>query len=105
MIPILCFAQAGQLPSDTTERLDTDLDAFARRAFDQPATIRWVVVPDGGGFTAAEPSTTVVVSIRANRPLEQHERANLLVQLSEVCSTRTGKAPGELVLSLLDPES
>ncbi len=105
MIPVLCFAQAGQLPADTTTQLDADLEAFAHEAFDAAASIHWIVVPEGGGFTAAEPSNTVVVSVRANRPLERAERTVLLGELSELCSGRTGKAPGEFVLSLLDPES
>lgn len=105
MIPVLCFTHEGRLPADTTDGLGADLEAFARRSFEDEASIRWVIVPDGGGFTAGAPSTTVVVSIRANRSLDGRARTDLLLELSELCTARTGKAPSELVLSVLDTES
>lgn len=105
MTPVICFSQEGQLSAETAEHLGAELDAFSRNAFDRPARVRWVIVAEGDGFAAAEPSTAVVVSMRADQPLDRRRRADLLGQLSEVCAARTGKAPGELVLSIFDPES
>lgn len=105
MIPVLCFVHEGQLSPDDTARLDADLDAFTRAAFDDEAAVRRIVVPAGGGFTAAAPSTAFVVSVLSDRPLASAERTRLLCDLSERCAAVTGKAPGELVLSLLDPDS
>lgn len=105
MIPVMCIVQEGQVSAETEQAFKADIDGFTQRAFDASADIDWIVVPKGSGFTAAEPSRTVIASLHANRPLEQGERTALLKELGDICMDRTGRSPNEIVTSVRNPQS
>ncbi len=104
MIAVMCVAQAGQIPAEAAESLEAEISAFTHRSFDDAPAFSWVTVPESCGFTAGEPSTSMIVSARSNRPLPRDERAVLLKELCEICATETGKSVDELVLVISDPE-
>ena len=104
MIPVMCIVQEGQIPHHTQRGLKAQIDAFTQRAFSAPADIDWIVVPKGSGFTAAEPSTTVIASLHANRPLPEAERISLLKELGEICMSETGLSANEVVTSIRNPK-
>ena len=104
MIPVMCIVQEGQVSVDAEHGLKAQINAFARRSFAAPADIDWIVVPKGSGFTAAEPSTTVIASLHANRPVPDEERIALLKELGEICMSRTGLSADEVVTSIRDPK-
>ncbi|MBO9474730.1 hypothetical protein J7413_14365 [Shimia sp. R10_1] len=104
MIPIMCIVQDGQIPAQTETQLKTQIAEFAQRAFSAPAEIDWIVVPEGSGFTAAVPSTSIVASLHANRALPQDERISLLNELTEICTTLTGRSAHEVVTSIRNPK-
>ena len=104
-IAVMCVAQEGQIPPDAAATLEAELTAFTERAFDAPAQVDWITVPDKCGFTAAQPSTSMIVSARANRDLPRGERATLLKDLCDLCIAETGKTADELVLVISDPQN
>lgn len=104
MIPVMCIVQEGQIPHHAERGLKAQIDAFTQRAFSAPADIDWIVVPEGSGFTAGEPSTTVIASLHANRPLPQTVRIALLKELGEICMANTGRSANEVVTSIRNPK-
>lgn len=105
MIACTAMVQAGQIAPATVERLEGDLDAFTRDAFDAPATIAWVEVEAGNGFTKGEPSTTSVVSVSAPAALEQGRRVELLDALCALWMDATQCALDEVVAVVADPRT
>ena len=105
MIPVMCIVQEGQLSLDAEYGLKAQIGAFAQRAFAAPADIDWIVVPKGSGFTAAEPSTTVIASLHANRPVPDEERIALLKEMGEICMSETSLSASEVVTSIRNPKA
>lgn len=102
MVPVMCVVQEGQISTDAECALKLEISEFVARAFNALADIDWIEVPKGSGFTAAEPSTTIIASLQANRPLEQAERVSLLRELSGICIKRTGRSSNEVVTAIRD---
>lgn len=84
--------------------LRAGLKDFTNRSFGADPEIDWIVVPKGSGFTAAVPSTAVITSMPANRPLDQSERVALLTELNDLCVTTTQRSANEVVTSISDPQ-
>ncbi len=103
MIPVMCIVQEGQIPTETECELKAEIDDFTQSAFLAPADIDWIVVPEGSGFRAAEPSTTLIASLHGNRPLPEMERISLLRELGEICMSKTGLSANEVVTSIRNP--
>lgn len=103
MIPVMCVIQEGQISEDVEQGLKSALNDFTMQAFGNQADIDWIEVVKGNGFTAAQPSTSIITSLHANRFLEQSERLSLLKQLSEICMKETGRSANEVVTSIRDP--
>lgn len=104
MIPVMCIVQEGEIPLEAEYELKAEIGDFTQRAFAASADIDWIVVPEGSGFTAAEPSTMVIASLHANRPLPSSERISLLKELSEICISKTGRSANEVVTSIRNPK-
>lgn len=103
MVPVMCIVQEGQISLETEYGLKAQIGEFTQRAFSAPADIDWIVVPEGSGFSAAQPSTTVIASLHANRALEQDERISLLRELGDICMSKTGRSANEIVTSIRNP--
>lgn len=104
MIVCTCFIQEGQISDGVESQLREGLDAFARRTFGEPAQMNWISVRKGSGFSAGKPSTSSVVSVRANAPVEQARRVALLEELSGLWNRITGCSFDELLIVVADPE-
>lgn len=100
MIPVMCIVQEGQISTEAEDALKSAISNLVNRAFDAHADIDWIEVPKGSGFTAAKPSTTIIASLHANRPLGQGERVSLLKELSDICMTETGRSSKEIVTAI-----
>ncbi|MEL7453511.1 MAG: hypothetical protein AAGJ50_09095 [Pseudomonadota bacterium] len=105
MISCNCIVQAGQVSPETEATLRANLNAFAERAFGEPAEISWLAIPEGGGFTAAKPSTSSIISMTANTPLKQTERAALLKEMCELWARETHRSLDEVVGVISDPQT
>ncbi|MEM9937249.1 MAG: hypothetical protein AAFZ91_03500 [Pseudomonadota bacterium] len=104
MIPCNCIVQAGQVSAETEAVLRANLNDFTQRSFGEPAEINWTAIPEGSGFTAAKPSTSSIISVRANAPLAQSDRADLLRELCGMWARETGRSLDEIVGVLSDPQ-
>lgn len=104
MIPVMCIVQEGQVTLEAESGLKTQINEFTQRAFSTPADIDWIVVPEGSGFTAVEPSSSVIASLHANRTLRQDERIALLRELGDICMAKTGRSANEIVISIRNPK-
>lgn len=100
-----CVVQEGQISPETETRLRTSLDGFARAIFGSPAQFTWTVVPKGSGFTAGEPSTSSVVAMRADAPLDQSRRVALLRELCQLWMRETGCSIDEVVGVISNPQT
>ncbi|MDW3099690.1 MAG: hypothetical protein R8J41_16455 [Alphaproteobacteria bacterium] len=105
MIPCVCFIQEGQIADHVQATLKAKLDAFAQDTFNQPAQQTWITVGKGDGFTEAKPSTSSIVSVHANSPLDQDKRAELLKDLCDMWVAETGCSLNEIVATINDPQA
>ena len=105
MISCTCIVQAGQVSAETEATLRTKLNAFAERAFGEPAEINWRAIPERSGFTAAKPSTSSIISMAANRAVPQPERAELLKEMCELWVNETHRSLDEVVGVISDPQT
>ena len=103
MTQCTCMVQAGQISAEQEAVLRSETSAFAERHFGSPGEINWIAVPEGSGFTEAKPSTSVIVSVRSNRPLPPSERVPLLHELEQIWSKHAGRTSNEVVSVITDP--
>ncbi len=104
MIACTCLVQAGQISAETQGALRESIDGFARRALGAPAEITWTEVPRNSGYTANAPSTSSIVSIRANAKLDQPRRVTLLEELCGLWMEQTKCSLNEIVGVISDPQ-
>ena len=105
MIPTMCLVQAGQVSAEQEARLRNEMESFAQRSFAASSTMNWVEVPKNSGFTAGQPSTSILVSMQSNRQLEKAERIELLKELCDLWIAHTGRSSDEVVGVIADPQS
>lgn len=105
MVNCLCIVQAGQAPDQNRSDLIAALEAFSDRSFGETATITWMPVAEGNGFTAHASSTSSVVSFTANAALDQATRVAMLTELSEIWTAGTRCSADELVAVINDPKA
>ena len=103
MTDCICMVQAGQISAAQQEALRSATSEFAQENFGSPASINWVEVPEGSGFTAAKPSTSVIVSVRADRSLAPSERVPLLQELEAIWREHADRGADEVVSVITDP--
>lgn len=103
MTQCTCMVQDGQISADQEAALRAETSDFAERHFGSPGEINWIAVPEGSGFTAAQPSTSVIVSVRSDRPLPPSERVPLLHELEQIWARISGRSSNEIVSVITDP--
>ena len=103
MTACTCMVQQGQITAEQEARLREETSAFAERHFGSAGEINWVCVPEGSGFTAAKPSTSVIVSVRSDRPLAPSAREPLLRELEAIWREHAGRGADEVVSVITDP--
>lgn len=104
MIPVMCIVQEGQMPPEKEVELRSEIANFTKRSFQVEADIDFIKVKKGSGFTAAKPSSTVITSMHAHRPLAQGERVALLTELCDLCADIAGITSNDVVTSIRDPQ-
>jgi hypothetical protein len=97
------MVQEGQISADQEAILRAETSAFAERHFGSPGEINWVTVPEGSGYTAGKLSTSVIVSVRSDRPLPPSEREPLLHELERIWATNANRTSDEVVSVITDP--
>ena len=105
MIACICVVQAGQIPAETEATLRAELSAFAERQFGEPADINWTAIPERSGFTAGQPSTSAVVSMRSPHPISRADREPMLRELCGIWTRETKCTLNEIVGVISDPVS
>ena len=103
MIMCNCVVQAGQISAESEAVLRANLNDFAERSFGAPAEINWIAIPERSGFTAGNPSTSSVISMRANAPVAGVDREPLLRELCAIWTDETGCSLDEIVGVISDP--
>ncbi|MEM1390722.1 MAG: hypothetical protein AAGG45_06540 [Pseudomonadota bacterium] len=103
MISCNCVVQAGQISAETEASLRANLDAFSKRLFGEAVDITWIAIPKNSGFTENKPSTSSVISMRANAPVPQAKRETLLRDLCAIWTGETGCTLNEVVGVISDP--
>ena len=104
MIQCTCMVQAGQVTEQQASTLRRKTSEFARRHFNAAPEINWIVVPEGSGFTEGKPSTSVIVSMNADRALSLAEREPLLRELGAIWQEHAERSPDEVVTAISDPQ-
>jgi len=105
MTATMCLVQEGQLSEAQEAALREATSAFASAKFGSPAEINWITVPEGSGFTEAKPSTSVIVSLTADRSLSPSEREPLLRELGQIWERGANRGPNEVVTVIRDPDA
>ena len=105
MTACICMVQQGQINSEQEATLREQTSDFAQRYFGSPAQINWVNVPEGSGFTEGKLSTSVIVSLTADRSLAPSEREPLLRELGQIWERHAARGPDEVVTVIRDPDA
>lgn len=103
MLNCTCLVQENQIPDETQAALRTKLDQLAQNEFGAGLTVNWITVPEGGGFTAAKPSTSSLVSIQSNKALAFEARKAILSKMCDIWMDDTGCSLDEIVAVVTDP--
>ncbi len=103
MINCSCLVQEGQAPDLHKEEIQGSIRRFIAESFGEDVQITWGAVGSGDGFTAGEASTSSVVSIAAQEPLDQRRRESLLRQFVDLWISKTGNSIDEIVVVIADP--
>ncbi len=103
MINCMCVIQEGQAADQARAVLANKLSAFAQENLGEALQINWAPVAPGNGFTAGQPSTSSVVALTANQPVDQARREQLLRELVSMWSDETGCSVDEVVAVVSDP--
>lgn len=104
MIHSTCMVQEGQISSAQELKLRAETSAFGERHFGAKPSINWITVPGGSGFTEGKPSTSVLVTMNADRPLSLAEREPLLRELGAIWEEHAARSPDEVVTVISDPQ-
>lgn len=103
MIRAMCFVQESQISKEQESAIRKEMENFSLNSFGETIELDWVVVPKNSGFTAGEPSSSVIVSVRSNEILEKQRRTILLKELCEILIAETGLSSNEVVGTITDP--
>ncbi|MEM7404290.1 MAG: hypothetical protein AAF458_03310 [Pseudomonadota bacterium] len=99
------MVQQKQAANRLQSVLQKSLTDFIWRNFRVQASIIWMPITAGNGFTAGLPSKSSVVSLTAPEPLARARRAELLRALCDVWTQTTDGRPDELVAVISDPST
>lgn len=105
MTACICMVQAGQISADQEAALRQETSAFAERNFGSAAEINWVTVPETCGYTEGKLSTSVIVSLTADRTLSPSQREPLLRELGQIWESGAARGPDEVVSVIRDPDA
>ena len=103
MINCMCVVQEGQEPDRRKSEILGLLNSFTNSSFGLQAQVSWVPVAAGSGFTAGNPSTSSVVAMTADSPLDSDRRENLLREFVDQWTKQTGCSIDEIVAVISDP--
>jgi len=103
MVLCTCFVQEGQTADQRSDALISQLSSFSQKELGGDASINWIAVPKGNGFTAAKPSTSAIVSFTAGEAIPQDTRVTLLQEICDLWMAETGCAMDEIVAVINDP--
>jgi len=103
MIPCTCVVQDQQISAQSEAVLRENLSAFTTKHFGAPAEISWLRIPERSGFTAGNPSTSAIVSVRANKAVSKADREPLLRELCALWTQETKQTLNEVVGVISDP--
>ena len=103
MIPCNCVVQDKQISAASEAVLRATINTFTEKHFGAPAEISWLRVPEHSGFTAGNPSTSAIISMRANRPVSTADREPLLRELCALWMDETNQTLNEVVGVISDP--
>ena len=99
-VETMCVVQAGQISDAVREMLASRLSQVTQAAFGEDASVNWLEVPKGNGWTAGEASTTSVVSMSVP-PMEQGDRTRLLHAICDAWAGETDCHINEIVASAI----
>lgn len=101
MVSGVCFLQEGQIPGDVVTQLADGIRQIAEtKHLGETVDLTWIVIPEGQGWTAGEPSTTSIVSLTAP-PMDQDHREAVLHAICELWMARTGCTAGEILATVV----
>lgn len=103
MSACLCFVQEGQISPTRKADLQQMLYSFSETNFGYVPKMHWIEVAEGSGYTAGKPSKSSFVSLTAHKPLEQSQRAELLLQLCSAWAEKAGTDLDHILAVLADP--
>ena len=99
-IETTCIVQAGQVSAAAKEVLAARLGEITQSTFGADASIGWLEIAAGNGWTAGEPSTTSILSMTVPA-MKQVDRTALLQAICQAWSEETRCHINEIVASAI----
>lgn len=97
----VCLIQENQIPDEHIKVLESGIhNIIADYNMDTLADIKWIVIPEGDGWTAAAPSTSSVVTLYA-APISQETRIDVLNALCDLWTDTTQCSINEIIASVI----
>jgi len=97
------LVQEGQISPDQRADLEAKLTDFSATKLGSPAKVQWREIASGSGYTATKPSTTSVVVLTGDTPLDQPVRVALLHELVDFWTKGAGCSIDEITAVIGDP--
>ena len=102
-IETLCLVQAGLISDSTREQLALRINGITESTFGEDASMSWLEIAAGNGWTAGEASTTSIVSMQVP-PMQQADRTALLENVCDAWSEEVGCHINEIVVSAISSD-
>lgn len=103
MATCLCLIQAGQISAARQAALQREIGGMTQAKLGFTPSFRWTEIAAGSGYTAGVPSTSALVTLTADAPVEQDTREAVLHELCELWTRGAGVTINEIMAVVADP--
>ncbi len=98
MMICYCLIQEGKISQEDMRRLEIGIENIVEKHLASGVTLSWVVIPEGNGWKAGEPSTTSLVLL-PTPDIEQDARTDLLRAICDLWTEVTRCSVDEIMVS------
>ena len=98
MMTCYCLIQEGKISQEDMRRLEIGIEKIVEKHLASGVKQSWVVIPEGNGWKAGEPSTTSLVLL-TTPDIEQAVRIDLLGAIRDLWTEGTRSSVDEIMIS------
>ncbi|MCE2030174.1 hypothetical protein [Sessilibacter corallicola] len=97
----ICLIQENQIPDSSLGKLEVGIrEIVSKNQLNNLSDLKWIVIPEGQGWTAAKPSTSSVVTLYTPS-IEQSVRVDVLNSICDLWTKTTSCHINEIIASVV----